>query len=113
MKKGIIFGTIMGIVAIVLNIAVNGFFTSFVYYSNYLFLMGAVIGLLGGVLYISYWINDLRITKKIYYKEERPERLNEIKFIKIWGSYFIIGMLVIWFWSLIVTLVGETLRGIK
>ncbi|AEM78358.1 hypothetical protein [Thermoanaerobacter wiegelii] len=113
MKKGIILGIVLGIIAIVLNIIVNGFFTSFVYYSNYLFLIGVGIGLLGGVLYISYWINDLRLVKKIYYREELPERRDEIKFIKIWGSYLIIAMLVMWFLSFIVVLVGEAIRGIK
>lgn len=113
MKKGIILGIVLGIIAIVLNIIVNGFFTSFVYYSNYLFLMGVCAGLLGGVLYISYWINDLRLVKKIYYKEELPERRDEIKFIKIWGSYLIIAMLVMWFLSFIVVLIGEAIRGIK
>ncbi|WP_029687996.1 hypothetical protein [Thermoanaerobacter sp. A7A] len=113
MKKGIILGIVLGIIAIILNIIINGFFASFVYYSNYLFLIGVCVGLLGGALYISYWINDLRLVKKIYYKEELPERREEIKFMKIWGSYLVMAMLVMWLLSLLVVLVGETVIGIK
>ncbi|AIS52050.1 hypothetical protein TKV_c08680 [Thermoanaerobacter kivui] len=113
MKKGIILGIVMGIIAIVSNIIVNGFYTSFVYYSNYLFLAGTAVGLLGGILYISYWINDLKTVKKIYYHEELPEKRKEIEFMERWGSYLVIAMIVMWLLSLVFVLVGEMFTSIK
>ncbi|MDI3518909.1 MULTISPECIES: hypothetical protein [Caldanaerobacter] len=110
MRKGVVLGFILSIGAILANIIVNGFFTSYVYYSNYLLLIGTGVGLLGGILYVLYWINDLKLVKKIYYKEELPERREEIKYMKEWGSYLIIAMFVMWFVSLLFALPYYFLR---
>jgi len=110
MRKGVVLGFILSIGAILANIIVNGFSTSYVYYSNYLLLIGTGVGLLGGILYVLYWINDLKLVKKIYYKEELPERREEIKYMKEWGSYLIIAMFVMWFVSLLFALPYYFLR---
>jgi uncharacterized membrane protein len=73
-------------------------------------LIGTGVGLLGGILYVLYWINDLKLVKKIYYKEELPERREEIKYMKEWGSYLIIAMFVMWFVSLLFALPYYFLR---
>jgi Na+/proline symporter len=101
MRKGIILGVILSIGAVIANIFINGFHSSYVYYSNYLLLIGTAAGFLGGIFYVLYWMNDIKLMKKIYYKEELPEVREEIEYLKRWGSYLIIAMFFMWFLAFI------------
>lgn len=99
--KGLILGIAIGIIAVLANIMINGVHSSYVYYSNYLFLSGILMGLIGGALYISYWFTDRGIIKKIIKNEELPEKRNEIEYMVKWGKNFMIAAAVLIFASLL------------
>lgn len=100
--RGVIIGIAVGIIAVLANIIINGIHSSYVYYSNYLFLSGILMGLVGGAIYISYWFTDRRIIKKIIINEELPEKRSEIEYMSKWGNNFIIASAILILLSLLV-----------
>ncbi|MDI6603884.1 hypothetical protein ACETAC_02885 [Aceticella autotrophica] len=105
--KGIILGLIIAIISIILNIIFNGIYTSYVYYSNYLFLSGILMGLIGGFLYMSRWFNDRRIIKKIIKNEELPEKRFEFEYMTNWGNIILTASFILIGMSLIIVLIYE------
>lgn len=105
--KGILLGIILAIISLLANIILNGINTSYIYYSNYFFVTGCGVGLIGGFLYISRWFNDRRLIRKIIKNEELPEKRNEYMYMTKWGNVLIIAASLLIILSLLVVLIYE------
>ncbi|PHO06376.1 hypothetical protein BFT35_11645 [Thermoanaerobacterium thermosaccharolyticum] len=107
MLKGFILGVILSIITLIINIIVNGIHTSYVNYSNYFFIVGCIVGLVGGFLYISYWFNDRRTIKKILRNQELPERRNDFIYMTEWGSVLLTASAFLILISLLIVILCE------
>ncbi|MGB9680199.1 MAG: hypothetical protein ACPLW7_00755 [Minisyncoccia bacterium] len=94
--QGLFLGVIIGAIALIINIIINGISSSYVYYSNYLFLSGVFVGLLGGVLFISHWFTDRKFYLQYFIKDELDKKREEIEYMfKLGGKFVIAGLFLI------------------
>lgn len=105
--RGIILGVILSVLTLIINIIANGIHTTYINYSNYFFIVGCIVGLVGGFLYISYWFNDRRTIKKILRNQELPEKRNDFIYMIEWGSVLLIASAFLILISLLIVLLCE------
>lgn len=105
--KGIILGFVLAVLTLFANVIINGIHTTYINYSNYFFIVGCTVGIIGGFLYTSRWLNDRRIVKKIIKNEEQPEKRNEYAYMTDWGNVFLTASAILIILSLLVVLINE------
>lgn len=105
--KGILLGIILSFITVVINIALNGIHSTYVSYSNYFFIVGCVVGLIGGFLYISYWFNDMRTISRIFRNLELPEKRYDFIYMTQWGKVLLMASAFLMFLSLLIVLLCE------
>ncbi|MDI3310449.1 MAG: hypothetical protein QJR05_03365, partial [Thermoanaerobacterium sp.] len=84
--KGILLGVILSLITVIANVALNGIYSTYVNYSNYFFIAGCIVGLIGGFLYVSYWFNDMRTISRIFRNLELPEKRYDFIYMTQWGK---------------------------
>ncbi|WP_051408276.1 MULTISPECIES: hypothetical protein [Thermoanaerobacterium] len=105
--KGILLGIILSLIAVIANIALNGIHSTYVSYSNYFFIVGCIVGLIGGFLYVSYWFNDMRTISRIFRNLELPERRYDFIYMTQWGKVLLTAAALLMFLSLLIVLLCE------